>query len=259
MISGCFNYGYVHPEKVITEFVSGGIYGEGGKNYTSGTSTVNTKNSLAIKDCYNYGKIEAHGFAGGIVGRTATVAPETNYKYSISYCGNEGEVTVTDAGRSTCGAGGIAGYLYGTAGNEITRCYNVGSVTAIGNNATGNVRSSGIISYFNGQKIMLQHSYNAGTVSANGANATAYQLFYNNNENGSDSTYIKNNHALYVKGAVYEKNGTQASSVTTFTEAELKDGTLRDRINGTAWEFIYWQNVEMENHPMLRTDEGLTL
>ncbi len=259
-ISGCINYGYIHAEGSPADFNAGGIYGQGGSTYESGSSTVNTKNSLAISDCYNYGNVEGTFSAGGIVGKTSGVAPASGYIYSIERCGNEGNISVTDGGATspTRGAGGIVGYFYGTTNHRISACYNVGNISAVSNSTADPMKVCGIAAYFNGTKVYFENCYNAGKITANGT-AVAYQLYYNNHATGGDKTYIKNNYGLAVSGAVYEKNGTQASSCTTFTSAQLADGSLKTNINKGAGETVYFQQVGTEDHPVLREHDGFKL
>ncbi len=260
MISGCINYGYIHYEGTVAEFNASGIFGEGGNTYTSGTTTVETKNSHIIRDCYNYGDVEGTCSAGGIVGKTAYVGPVSGYNYIIESCGNAGNITCKDGGssRTTKGAGGIVGYFYGAVNNVLSRCYNVGNVSVVANANGSTVRAGGIASYLNGTKLYLEDCYNAGTITASGTGSAKYQLYFNNNATGAASGYINNNHALSVSGATYESNGTQASSVTTFTAAELADGTLRDRINSGAGKTYYFQH-STEKYPVLREYKGFTL
>lgn len=260
-MSGCINEGYIHYEGTAAEFNAGGIYGEGGGTYTSGTTTTNTKNSLIIRDCYNYGKVEATCSAGGIVGKTSTITPVSGYNYIIESCGNAGDISCADGGasRNTKGAGGIVGYFYGAANNVLSRCYNVGKVSVTANADGSAVRACGIASYFNGTAMYFEDCYNAGTISASGTGSAAYQLYFNNNATGAVSDYINNNHALAVSGATYEYNGTQASSVTTFTAAELEDGTLKARINSGAGKTYYFQEVGTEAYPVLREYKGFIL
>lgn len=259
-VSGCINYGYIHAEGTPANFNAGGIFGQGGSTYTSGSSTVNTKNSLAISDCYNYGNVEGTFSAGGIVGKTSGIAPASGYIYSIERCGNEGNISVNDDGSAsaTKGAGGIVGYFYGTTNHRISACYNVGNISAVSNDATNPSKVCGIAAYFNGTKVYFEDCYNAGKITASGT-AVAYQLYYNNNSTGGDKAYINNNHALAVSGATYEKNGTQTASYTTFTAAQLADGSLKNSINNGAGETVYFQQVGTEAHPVLREYKGFTL
>lgn len=260
-VSGCINYGYIHCNGVAADYVAGGIYGQGGATYTSNSTTNNTKNALAISDCYNYGRVEGVCSAGGIVGRTPTVAPVSGYTYSITDCGNEGDISCVDSSGTlkVRGAGGIVGYFYGTTDHEISRCYNIGNVTVTADDNGTVIRAAGIASYFNGTAVYFKDCYNAGQITANGTGAVAYQLYYNNHATGGATAYIANNHALAVDGAVYEVNGTQTSSCTTFTVSELADGTLRDRINTAAGQTLYFQQVGTDSHPTLREYEGFEL
>lgn len=260
-VSGCINYGYIHPIGTPDDFVAGGIYGQGGNTYTSNNTATNTKNSLAVSDCYNYGEVVGVCSAGGIVGRTPAVAPVSGYTYSITDCGNEGDISCVDSAGvlNMRGAGGIVGYFYGTTNHRISRCYNVGNVSVTANSAGAVIRAAGIASYFNGTAVYFSDCYNAGTITATGTNASAYQLYYNKHATGGSAAYINNNHALAVSGAVYETNGTQASSCTTFTAAELGNGSLKNRINSAAGRTVYFQQQGTETHPTLRVYHGFEL
>lgn len=260
-VSGCINYGYIHGIGTPDDFVAGGVYGQGASTYTSNSTSVNTKNSVAISDCYNYGDVVGVSAAGGVVGRTPGVAPVSGYNYTVENCGNEGNVSCVDAGgtRTVRGAGGVVGYFYGTVNNVIARCYNVGKVSVTANSAGSTIRAGGIVSYFNGTEVYFEDCYNAGAISASGTGASAYQLYYNNHATGGGAAYINNNHALAVSGATYEKNGTQASSCTTFTAAELANGTLMNRINAAAGETVYFQQIGTQAHPVLREYKGFKL
>ncbi len=260
MISGCENYGYIHYEGSIVDFNAGGIYGEGGNTYTSGTTTVNTKNSVMITDCYNYGRVEGTGSVGGIMGKAPYVGPVSGYNYVIDSCGNSGDIISVDGGstRGTKGVGGIAGYFYGTTNNGIFRCYNVGNISlSVSDGSTA--RAAGIVCYFNGTKSYLKDCYNAGTITVSGTGAEAYQLFYNKHATGGAAEYIGNNHALAVSGATYAQNGTQASTVTTFTAEELANGSLMDRINNGTSVNCYFQETSVQAYPVLREYKGFTL
>ncbi len=260
-ISGCTNYGYIHYEGAVTEFNAGGIYGEGGNTYTSNGTSVNTKNALLITDCYNYGRIEGTASAGGIMGKAPAVGPVSGYNYVIDSCGNMGDIICVDGGasRGTKGAGGIAGYFYGTTNNGIFRCFNVGNISVTANANASTVRACGLVSYFNGTKSYFKDCYNAGTVTASGTGSVAYQLFYNNNATGGGADCIVNNHAIAVNGATYQINGTQANNTSTFTTAELSNGTLRDRINSGSSVNCYFQDPAKQLYPVLREYKGFEI
>lgn len=269
-IGGCDNYGYIHYTKASTNFISGGIYGGGIATYTDSTGTeYGTTTALYIKDCHNYGNIEATTNAGGIAGRLPNNGAASGYNYMISDCGNTGNITTYDANSTytTKGAGGIVGYFLGGAtGNGIFRCYNLGSITVNGGTNGVVQRACGIAAYFSGAKTYIKDCYNAGSVTAIGTDTVAYQLFYNNNATGGDSTYISNNHVLVISGATYCKNGTQADSFTTFTSAELSGGTVKANLNkgiginyyyqpsGSAYPVLKeWSNLS-KNHIQLNSN-----
>lgn len=268
-IGGCDNYGYIHYTNKSTNFMSGGIYGAGIASYTDSSGTEQkTITALYIKDCHNYGNIEATTNAGGIAGRLPNHTAADGYNYIISDCGNTGNVTTYDANSTytTKGAGGIVGYFSGgSQGNGIFRCYNHGAITVNGGTNGVVQRAGGVVAYFSGSKTYFKDCYNAGTVTAIGTDTAAYQLFFNNNATGGNTTYIANNHALAVSGATYCVNGTQADAFTTFTAAQLLDGTVKTNLNkgvgincyyqptGTAYPVLKeWSNVS-KNHIQLNS------
>ncbi len=267
-IGGCDNYGYIHYTNASTNFISGGIYGGGIATYTDSSGTEQgTTTALYIKDCHNYGNIEATTNAGGIAGRLPNNSAASGYNYMISDCGNTGNITTYDANSTytTKGAGGIVGYFFGGAtGNGIFRCYNLGTIKVNGGTNGVVQRACGIVAYFSGAKTYIKDCYNAGTVTAIGTDTVVYQLFFNNNATGGDGSYICNNHALAVSGATYCKNGTQANAFTTFTAAELSGGTVKTNLNkGIGADYYYqptgalypvlkeWSNVH-KNHIQLQ-------
>jgi len=254
-IGGCDNYGYIHYTNASTNFMSGGIYGAGIANYKDSTGAeIQTVTALYIKDCHNYANVVATTNAGGIAGRLPNHNAADGYNYIISDCGNMGNITTYDAGSTytTKGAGGIAGYFSGgSQGNGIFRCYNLGTITVNGGTNGVIQRASGITAYFSGTKTYFKDCYNAGTVTAVGADTAAYQLFFNNNTTGGDTTYITNNHALAVSGATYCVNGTQADSFSTFTAAQLSGGTVKTNLNKGIGTDCYYQPTGF-TYPVLK-------
>ncbi|MBO7254676.1 MAG: dockerin type I repeat-containing protein, partial [Clostridia bacterium] len=256
MISGCINYGHIHYKGTPKEVNAGGIYGDSVNEYTSGETTVKTKNGFVIRDCYNYGKVEGTNYVGGIISRLPTVKSESGYKYIIESCGNAGEIISTGGS-----AAGIAGYFYGSSAENsiLSRCFNVGNVSVVAGASGSAGRACGILSYTNGAAVYIEDCYNAGKVSASGTGSAAYQILYNKHATGATAEYINNNHTLAVSGATYIVNGTQANNVTTFTAAELKNGTLKKRINSGAGSNYYFQKTSVEAYPVLREHGEFTL
>ncbi len=254
-VSGCTNHGYVHYSTASTNFIAGGIYGSGSVSYVDSTgATINTVNALYITDCYNHGKVEATTNAGGIAGRLSTNGAASGYNYKITACGNTGSITTADAGSTygTKGAGGIAGYFMGgSTGNGIFHCYNVGTITVNGGTNGVVQRACGLVAYFSGAKTYVKDCYNAGNVVGNGTNTVVYQLFYNNNATGGNTSYISNNYALAVSGASYAVNGTQADAHSTFTAAQLSGGTVKTNLNKGAGKTYYYQSASA-SYPVLK-------
>ncbi|MBR6796616.1 MAG: hypothetical protein IKM53_04615 [Clostridia bacterium] len=261
-IAGCSNYGRIAYSGTPVNFFAGGIYGVGSATYTAEDSTtVDTITALTIRECYNHGDVEATTGAGGIVARISTVKPASGYNYTISDCGNTGDISTFDCGSTygTKGAAGIIGYMLGNAGNSIVRCYNVGNITSTNTSNTVPHRPSGIVSYVNSKEMVLKHCYSAGTVTGIGDYATPYQLYYNNNSTGASADYMSNNHALAVSGATYEVNGSQSTaSYKTFTSAQLTNGTLRNTINSAAGDTYYYQYTAKETYPVLTEYNAVT-
>ena len=125
-VINCVNYGNVTG----SSYIIGGVAGSGGHdiidcvNYGKITSTGNdcvggisgsTKNTGSIKNCYNYGDIQARGKIGGIVGQANKL---------IEGCVNYGSVNGTWA------MGGIVGYTKSADSVSIVGCINNGSITA---------------------------------------------------------------------------------------------------------------------------------
>ncbi len=151
-VKSCVNYGTVTG----TSWIVGGVVGSAGHdiidcvNYGTVTSTDDcvggiagsTKTTGSITGCINYGKVNAKGKTGGIVGQS---------NKPVSDCINYGDVGGTWA------LGGIVGYIKSGDSSSISNCVNHGTITgqttAIGGilglseNGTGVVVISGCINY----------------------------------------------------------------------------------------------------------------
>ena len=125
-VINCTNYGSVTG----SSYILGGIAGSGGHdfincvNFGDVTSTGNdvvggiigsTKNTGTISNCYNYGKINARGKVGGIIGLA---------NKPVKNCVNYGDINGTWA------LGGIVGYVKQEDNASISDCVNFGNITA---------------------------------------------------------------------------------------------------------------------------------
>ena len=203
----------------------------------SGAGSGKDHNGLLIKDCVNTGKITATTYAGGITGKSPSVAASGTGSYRIENCKNSGEVIMKGDLSSTGGASGIIGYLYGgSSENGVIGCTNTGKVTVEDTTTTYKdnitVTAAGIIAYVNGTKQYIKDNTNTGEIKnitvpiAEGATEgglpasvlLTVELFYNKNETGADASFASGNKVKEKDGAVYEINGTQAASYIFIVE-----------------------------------------
>ena len=133
-ISGCYNTGDITCKDYnFTGGVVGGTlskvekcYNTGeitGKKYTGGVvGRADTDSS--IEDCYNTGEITGKDYTGGVVGIAANI---------VTKCYNTGKVIGTGTGREGAGGtGGIVGDCRTKIPQDISLCYNSGTVQGIG-------------------------------------------------------------------------------------------------------------------------------
>ena len=120
----------------------GNVTGKG--NFVGGVvGCANT--SLTIQDCYNTGNVTGDETVGGVVGGANTSS-------TIQDCYNTGNVTGDNF------VGGVAGI----AANIVTKCYNTGTIVSKGISGTGGIVGDCITKI--PQDISL--CFNAGTVQA---------------------------------------------------------------------------------------------
>ena len=131
-ISGCYNTGDITCKDYKC---TGGVVGYAKAN-SSVTNCYNTgsinganlvagivgysRNNSNIENCYNTGKITGENFTGGVVGVAESI---------VTKCYNTGEIT----GKNT--TGGVAG----DAVSIVTKCYNIGKVIGEGDGGTGGI------------------------------------------------------------------------------------------------------------------------
>ena len=129
-VQDCYNTGNVTGEGVNV----GGVVGGGGS-------------SLTVQDCYNTGNVTGKGDdVGGVVG-------VANTSSTVQDCYNTGNVT---------GEGNAVGGVVGIAANVVTKCYNTGTIVSRGISGTGGIVGDCITKI--PQDISL--CFNAGTVQA---------------------------------------------------------------------------------------------
>ena len=136
--------GYANPSSTIQDcYNTGNVTGEG-KNVGGVVGGANT--SSTIQDCYNIGNVTGEGnFVGGVAGGADTSS-------TIQDCYNTGNVT----GDETVGG------VVGCAANIVTKCYNTGTIVSKGISGTGGIVGDCITKI--PQDISL--CFNAGTVQA---------------------------------------------------------------------------------------------
>ncbi len=202
-IENCQNYGDISGSRNL-----GGIVGYTG--YKNGI--------LTIKNCINYGNLtnDIGVITGGIVGFGTTV---TTIKINNSH--NEGEI-LNNVGTTANYVGGLAGLVYGNI--EINDSYNIGNVTANGENGTF---VGGLIGRVN-QKATINNSYNSNNVikiSPNGFDISEYiggLIGYIANQ--SEISILKNN---YNTGEIF--NGTRVGGLL----GALESGIIIDKCYNT--------------------------
>ena len=135
----------VGESQAINCYNTGNVTGEG--NYVGGVVGFANPSST-IQDCYNTGNVTGKGdynAVGGVVGCAYTSS-------TVQDCYNTGSVNGGDR------TGGIVGY----AANIVTKCYNTGTIVSKGINGTGGIVGDCLTKI--PQDISL--CFNAGTVQA---------------------------------------------------------------------------------------------
>lgn len=227
MISDCVSY------VDITSTAASGSNVGGIAGYTFASTAIQT----TIKNCINYGKIEASGCreVGGITGYTSAS------NVVVENCTNYGDIN------ANYDAGGIFGYIkYSTkAVSQINNCYNAGSITA-------NKNAGGIAGLLSGStteayKINVTNCYNAGIVTSGTDNGTAPLCGSITNTNVSGCYYsstdsklesIDDSIAVYVSASDIET----VKEITDLTLSKSKHGELLDSLE----EFVnYFSNLNL--------------
>ena len=130
--------------QAINCYNTGNVTGEG--NFVGGV-VGGAGPSSTVQDCYNTGNVTGEGNnVGGVVGSAATSS-------TVQDCYNTGDVT---------GEGDFVGGVVGIAANVVTKCYNTGTIVSKGIDGTGGIVGNCITKI--PQDISL--CFNAGTVQA---------------------------------------------------------------------------------------------
>ena len=130
--------------QAINCYNTGNVTGEG--NFVGGVIGV-INSSSTVQDCYNTRNVTGEGNnVGGVVGSAATSS-------TVQDCYNTGDVT---------GEGDFVGGVVGIAANVVTKCYNTGTIVSKGIDGTGGIVGNCITKI--PQDISL--CFNAGTVQA---------------------------------------------------------------------------------------------
>ena len=131
-ISGCYNTGDITCKDY---------------KYTGGVAGCTYPDS-SIENCYNTGEITGEIWTGGVVGFSSTNS-------NIENCYNTGEITGKD----------YTGGVVGMAASIVTKCYNIGKVIgAVAQGGTGGI----VGDYADGIPQDISLCYNSGTVQAVG-------------------------------------------------------------------------------------------
>lgn len=191
-ISNCINYGNVIFKGTGTGTGIGGIVGK-------------TDRGACVSDCHNLGKVEGTKCVGGIVGSASTV---------VTRCSNTGSVTGTES------VGGIVGNSIKKYGQDISLCYNLGTVIGSG------VEVGGISGYLgsNGYEGKEYKCYNKGIVTTT---ASTDQIGGVVGDMGADAE-VTNCYYLNSIGVQYGIGTVSNSSVNIETQRAGAKATTYD-------------------------------
>ena len=169
-----------------------GIYGSAnsspviGNNYVGGIVGIEESYAIVVENCLNEGPISGVDYIGGVVGKTAYTTS------AVKNSRNSGVVV----------ANGRVGGIIGSAGGEIVKCSNIGTINATGSYVGGIVGSGNAVidQCSNFGNITSGNTYTGGIAGYNSKNTT-------NCYNISNITGTK-----YVGGIVGNYSGNELSS-----------------------------------------------
>lgn len=236
--------GYLIGKMVIEYSVNNAdLTATAGKNMTvggfigvNGSETANYGDGATVRCCVNYGKLSSTSKVGGIVGNLGN--SKACYGAAlIENCINYGEITIENCVSSgTTYAGGIAGYMYGGAGegsNTIRNCLNLGKITGETTAASGKNYAGGILAYVNGAGITVANNLNLGEITLTSTTtADKFTHTFFNNRTDAGAPNCANNYSIATSAKLLENNGTAENSTTVITAA---DADLASKL-GAAWK-----------------------
>ena len=223
-----YNYGTITNSSVLSGSVKG-------TNYVGGLSGDNFMSQMS--DCYNGAVVTGSQYVGGIAGRC-------EQQGIVTRCFNYGMITATID--TNCFVGGITGY----SSQEVTYCYNTGTVN-------GKVLVAGVVGWSSTRK--LSYCYNAGYV-----NSTAKETYYMGSVtvSGLPANYdIYYPHYCYYDKQMspnYKGIGTLNNSFNSSTRvAELLTADMTGETSAmrSVLGDTYWTYAEGE-YPRLRSLAG---
>ena len=224
--------GYLIGKMVIEYSVNNAdLTATAGKNMTvggfigvNGSETKNYGDAATVRYCINYGKLSSTSKVGGIVGNLGN-SKQCYGAALVENCINYGEITIENCySGGTTYAGGIAGYMYGGAGegsNTIQNCLNLGKITGETSAASGKNYAGGILAYVNGAGITVANNLNLGEItltSTTTADKFTHTFFNNRTDEGAAN--CANNYSIATSAKLLENNGTAAVSTTVITAAD---------------------------------------
>ena len=242
-VKNCINKGDI----TSTDNKAGGIIG---------TSAKNLKNvcAIAVENCVNYGTISAPKVVAGIVGRLGRAVSFDGMNYTVKNCINHGEVksyTEITYDAATLYVGGIVGYSYAnsTIANGVTNCINLGNITADRSHLTGSssMYIGGIVAYVNATNYICQNNINTGIFTITGDVSAMGNIIYNKKLDAAAAE--TNNYSVSAA------EGTVDTFTNLISLDQLASGEVAYRINESAGETIYYQNLLTDMTPVLSAAE----
>ncbi len=223
----------------VTDCVNfGDISGRAAVGGMVGSSTYNVN----FVGCVNYGDITTYtGKAGGIGGNMG--AEKKNGVTVYDSCANFGAISAVEDGTATGadGAGGMAGYQYGSGSNinaKFVNCLSAGPVTST-------TWAAGLVPYFNTPDLEATNNIIACTVTSTNRQGydkvvTAVALLYNDNSENNvekvNNNYVVGTPCEYGVINKWDHDGDHANAkIYTVAEAAtagfLKVDTLENAVN----------------------------
>ena len=202
---------------------------------------IDTSSSTLIENCHNVSfdlnfvdATNNGSWVGGIVGSTAS--DNTSCNITIRNCGSTGNVTSNGDDNYCDAIGGIVGFEFSKAGNNISNCYNAGTVHNTSNTDEHYPKVGGIIGWSR-RLFSLRNCHNYGSVISDKAG--------NNNVGGAigyleklDNIVASFSSNYYLNTVCSRPIGTYDSSYNTATFPKaLTADQFKNPDNFTGWNF----------------------